>query len=221
LHEVIQVEGLHKSYGAVKAVDDVDLIVEEGEIFGMVGPNGAGKTTTIECIEGLRVPDSGRVTVLGMNPQEQSSDLYELIGMQLQGSSLYPHIKVGEALDLFASFYRNPASTEDLLEVLGLADKRNVYFPKLSGGQKQRLFICLALINNPQLVFFDELTTGLDPQARRATWELVRSVREQGHTVFLTTHFMEEAETCVTAWRSWIMARLWHWVNPQINRTLC
>jgi len=194
MHEVIWVEGLHKTYGAVKAVDGVDLIVEEGEIFGMVGPNGAGKTTTIECIEGLRTPDSGKITVLGMDPQKQSSDLYELIGMQLQGSSLYPHIKVGEALELFSSFYCHPAPKDELLERLGLYGKENVYFSKLSGGQKQRLFICLALINKPQLVFFDELTTGLDPQARRATWDLVRGVREQGHTVFLTTHFMDEAE---------------------------
>jgi ABC-2 type transport system ATP-binding protein len=194
MHEVIWVEGLHKTYGAVKAVDGVDLIVEEGEIFGMVGPNGAGKTTTIECIEGLRTPDSGKITVLGMDPQKQSSDLYELIGMQLQGSSLYPHIKVGEALELFSSFYSHPAPKDELLERLGLSEKENVYFFKLSGGQKQRLFICLALINKPQLVFFDELTTGLDPQARRATWDLVRGVREQGHTVFLTTHFMDEAE---------------------------
>jgi len=194
MHDVIWVEGLHKTYGAVKAVDGVDLIVEEGEIFGMVGPNGAGKTTTIECIEGLRTPDSGKITVLGMDPQKQSSDLYELIGMQLQGSSLYPHIKVGEAIELFSSFYSHPAPKDELLERLGLSEKENVYFFKLSGGQKQRLFICLALINKPQLVFFDELTTGLDPQARRATWDLVRGVREQGHTVFLTTHFMDEAE---------------------------
>ena len=194
MHEVIWVEGLHKTYGAIKAVDGVDLIVEEGEIFGMVGPNGAGKTTTIECIEGLRTPDSGKITVLGMDPQKQGSDLYELIGMQLQGSSLYPHIKVGEALELFSSFYSHPAPKDELLERLGLSEKENVYFSKLSGGQKQRLFICLALINKPQLVFFDELTTGLDPQARRATWDLVRGVREQGHTVFLTTHFMDEAE---------------------------
>jgi len=194
MHDVIWVEGLRKTYGAIKAVDGVDLIVEEGEIFGMVGPNGAGKTTTIECIEGLRTPDSGKITVLGMDPQKQSSDLYELIGMQLQGSSLYPHIKVGEALELFSSFYSHPAPKDELLERLGLSEKENVYFSKLSGGQKQRLFICLALINKPQLVFFDELTTGLDPQARRATWDLVRGVREQGHTVFLTTHFMDEAE---------------------------
>jgi len=194
MHEVIWVEGLHKTYGAIKAVDGVDLIVEEGEIFGMVGPNGAGKTTTIECIEGLRTPDSGKITVLGMDPQKQGSDLYELIGMQLQGSSLYPHIKVGEALELFSSFYSHPAPKDELLERLGLSEKENIYFSKLSGGQKQRLFICLALINKPQLVFFDELTTGLDPQARRATWDLVRGVREQGHTVFLTTHFMDEAE---------------------------
>ena len=194
MHEVIWVEGLHKTYGAVKAVDGVDLIVEEGEIFGMVGPNGAGKTTTIECIEGLRKPDAGSIRVLGLDPQTQSTILYEQIGMQLQGSSLYPHIKVGEAVELFSSFYSHPAPKDELLERLGLSEKENVYFSKLSGGQKQRLFICLALINKPQLVFFDELTTGLDPQARRATWDLVRGVQEQGHTVFLTTHFMDEAE---------------------------
>ena len=194
MHEVIWVEGLHKTYGAIKAVDGVDLIVEEGEIFGMVGPNGAGKTTTIECIEGLRKPDAGSIRVLGLDPQTQSTILYEQTGMQLQGSSLYPHIKVGEALELFSSFYSHPAPKDELLERLGLSEKENVYFSKLSGGQKQRLFICLALINKPQLVFFDELTTGLDPQARRATWDLVRGVREQGHTVFLTTHFMDEAE---------------------------
>ena len=194
MHEVIWVEGLHKTYGAVKAVDGVDLIVEEGEIFGMVGPNGAGKTTTIECIEGLRKPDAGSIRVLGLDPQTQSTILYEQIGMQLQGSSLYPHIKVGEAVELFSSFYSHPVPKDELLERLGLSEKENVYFSKLSGGQKQRLFICLALINKPRLVFFDELTTGLDPQARRATWDLVRGVREQGHTVFLTTHFMDEAE---------------------------
>ena len=194
MHEVIWVEGLHKTYGAVKAVDGVDLIVEEGEIFGMVGPNGAGKTTTIECIEGLRKPDAGSIRVLGLDPQTQSTILYEQTGMQLQGSSLYPHIKVGEAVELFSSFYSHPAPKDELLERLGLSEKESVYFSKLSGGQKQRLFICLALINKPQLVFFDELTTGLDPQARRATWDLVRGVREQGHTVFLTTHFMDEAE---------------------------
>ena len=194
MHEVIWVEGLHKTYGAVKAVDGVDLIVEEGEIFGMVGPNGAGKTTTIECIEGLRKPDAGSIRVLGLDPQTQSTILYEQIGMQLQGSSLYPHIKVGEAVELFSSFYSHPAPKDELLERLGLSEKESVYFSKLSGGQKQRLFICLALINKPQLVFFDELTTGLDPQARRATWDLVRGVQEQGHTVFLTTHFMDEAE---------------------------
>ena len=194
MHEVIWVEGLHKTYGAIKAVDGVDLIVEEGEIFGMVGPNGAGKTTTIECIEGLRKPDAGSIRVLGLDPQTQSTILYEQTGMQLQGSSLYPHIKVGEAVELFSSFYSHPAPKDELLERLGLSEKESVYFSKLSGGQKQRLFICLALINKPQLVFFDELTTGLDPQARRATWDLVRGVREQGHTVFLTTHFMDEAE---------------------------
>ncbi len=194
MNEVIHVEKLSKFYNAVKAIDGIDLVVLEGEIFGMVGPNGAGKTTTIECIEGLRTPDDGTINVLGMDPQKQRSSLYQMIGMQLQGSSLNPKIKVEEAMDLFSSFYSNHYPTSKLLELLGLMDKRTTYFSKLSGGQKQRLFICLALVNNPRLVFFDELTTGLDPQARRATWDLIRGIRNRGQTVFITTHFMEEAE---------------------------
>ncbi len=191
---VVQVEHLHKVYGSTVAVDDVSFEVYEREIFGMVGPNGAGKTTTIECIEGLRRPESGHVRVLGLDPQRDGYALRSRIGIQLQESALQDRLKVWEALDLFASFYPRSAGWQPLLEQLGLADRRNTPFAKLSGGQKQRLFIALALVNDPDVVFLDELTTGLDPQARRAMWDLVRQIRDRGKTVFLTTHFMEEAE---------------------------
>jgi ABC-2 type transport system ATP-binding protein len=191
---VIEVEDLHKAYGQTRAVDGVSFTVGQGEVFGMVGPNGAGKTTTIECIEGLRRPDRGRLRVLGHDPHEDRSALAGRIGVQLQQASLPARLRVGEALDLFAAFYPRPAEPAELLERLGLADKRSAPVAKLSGGQRQRLFIALALINQPDLVFLDELTTGLDPQARRSMWDLVREVRHQGRTVFLTTHFMEEAE---------------------------
>ena len=194
MREIVRVEHLSKAYGPVRAVDGVDLQIHQGEIFGMVGPNGAGKTTTIECIEGLRRQDQGLVRVLDLDPQSQRAELYERIGMQLQSSSLDPHIRVAEALDLFSSFYHHALPWEELLDLLGLEDKKNTAFSRLSGGQKQRLLICLALINDPEVVFLDELTTGLDPQARRATWDLVSGIRERGKTVFLTTHFMEEAE---------------------------
>jgi len=190
----ITVENLRKVYGEVVAVDGISFEVHEGEIFGMVGPNGAGKTTTIECIEGLRVPDGGDIRVWSLDPQRDGYELRERIGVQLQESALPDRLKVWEALDLFASFYRRSVDWVPLLERLGIADKRNTAFAKLSGGQKQRLFIALALINDPELVFLDELTTGLDPQARRAMWDLVRDIREQGKTVFLITHYMEEAE---------------------------
>ncbi|MFQ5604927.1 MAG: ABC transporter ATP-binding protein [bacterium] len=193
-NKIIRVENLHKSYGAVTAVKDLSFEVEEGEIFGMVGPNGAGKTTTIECIEGLRQPSHGHVQVLEMNPFQNGHTLRERIGIQLQESNLPHHLKVWEALDLFAAFYARAIDWSVLLEQLNLADKIDAYFDKLSGGQKQRLFIALSLVNDPELVFFDELTTGLDPQARRSMWDLVRSIRDRGKTVFLTTHFMEEAE---------------------------
>lgn len=193
-NKVIEVEKLRKTYGSVVAVDEISFEVNEGDIFGMVGPNGAGKTTTIECIEALRKPDKGRLKVLGLNPQQHAYALRERIGVQLQESALQNHLKVWEALDLFTSFYSNPADWRTLLEKLNLAEKANTSFNKLSGGQKQRLFIALSLVNNPELVFFDELTTGLDPQARRTMWDLVRDIREQGKTVLLTTHFMEEAE---------------------------
>ena len=191
---VVQVEELRKVYGSVVAIDDISFEVYEGEIFGMVGPNGAGKTTTIECIEGLRQPDSGHTKVLGLDPQRDGYDLRGRIGVQLQEAVLQDRIKVWEALDLFASFYPRTTDWETLLEQVGLAEKRNAHFAKLSGGQKQRLFIVLALINDPELVFLDELTTGLDPRARHAMWDLVQEIRKGGKTVFLTTHFMEEAE---------------------------
>ncbi|MEW6568182.1 MAG: ABC transporter ATP-binding protein [Chloroflexota bacterium] len=191
---VILVEHLHKSYDAVKAVDDISFQVEAGEIFGMVGPNGAGKTTTIECLEGLRRPDRGHLRVLGLDPQADGYALRERIGIQLQESALPPRLKVWEALGLFASFYHRTVDASTLLEKFGLADKRNGAFGTLSGGQRQRLFIILALLNDPEVVFLDELTTGLDPQGRHTMWELVREIRAQGKTVVLTTHFMEEAE---------------------------
>jgi ABC-2 type transport system ATP-binding protein len=191
---VLDVQALRKQYGPLTAVDGVSFTVEAGEIFGMVGPNGAGKTTTIECCEGLRRPDSGQVTALGLDPQTAGGELRQRIGMQLQESALPPRIRVWEALDLFASFYHRPTDWKKLLDRLGLVEKRNAAFVSLSGGQKQRLYIALSLINDPELVFLDELTTGLDPQARRSMWDLVREVRSGGKTVCLTTHFMEEAE---------------------------
>jgi ABC-2 type transport system ATP-binding protein len=191
---IVQVERLRELYGATVAVDEVSFDVREGEIFGMVGPNGAGKTTTIECLEGLRKPDRGTLRVLGMDPQREGQALCLRIGMQLQQSNLPDRMQVWEALDLYSSFYPQAADWKELLVRLGLEEKRNTAFSKLSGGQKQRLFIALALLPDPQLVFLDELTTGLDPQARHAIWDLVRDVRAKGKTVLLTTHFMEEAE---------------------------
>jgi ABC-2 type transport system ATP-binding protein len=192
---VIEVSGVRKTYRSVVAVDDVSFEVRDGEIFGLIGPNGAGKTTTMECVEGLRTPDRGRISVLGLDPVRDLYALRNRMGVQLQEAHLQKRIKVWEAVHLWASLYRKPPSDGDrILEQLGLVDKRNAWFIKLSGGQKQRLFIALALINDPEVVFLDELTTGLDPQARRAIWELVRGIRERGKTVFLTTHLMEEAE---------------------------
>jgi ABC-2 type transport system ATP-binding protein len=191
---IIHVEGLRKVYGTTVAVDNVSFEVSEGEIFGMVGPNGAGKTTTIECLEGLRKPDSGKVSVLGVDPQRESQILRKHTGIQLQQSNLPERMRVWEALDLYASFYPKVSDWNELLARLGLDEKRNTPFSKLSGGQKQRLFIALALLPDPQLVFLDELTTGLDPQARHAIWDMVLGVREKGKTILLTTHYMEEAE---------------------------
>lgn len=194
MESIVKVEGLRKTYGAAVAVDELSFEVNEGEIFGMVGPNGAGKTTTIECLEGLRKPDRGMVRVLGVDPQLEGQALCLRVGMQLQQSNLPDRIKVWEALDLYASFYPQAVDWKELLTQLGLEEKRNTPFSKLSGGQKQRLFIAMALLPDPQLIFLDELTTGLDPQARHVIWDLVRDVRSRGKTVVLTTHFMEEAE---------------------------
>ena len=191
---VIQVRGIRKTYGHTLAVDDVSFEVERAEIFGLIGPNGAGKTTTMECVEGVRRPDRGTITVLGLDPVRQAHALQQRIGVQLQEAQLQKRIKVREAVALWSSLYRTSVNGDDLLTQLGLGEKRNAWFMTLSGGQKQRLFIALALINDPEVVFLDELTTGLDPQARRAIWELVRGIRSRGKTVFLTTHLMEEAE---------------------------
>jgi ABC-2 type transport system ATP-binding protein len=191
---VISVSGLSKHYGTLRAVDGVTLDVQQGEIFGLIGPNGAGKTTTMECIEGLRAPDAGRVSVLGLDPRRETAALLPRIGVQLQEAQLQKRITVREAVDLWSALYRTRVDGYQLLAQLGLGGKSRARFMTLSGGQKQRLFIALALINDPEVVFLDELTTGLDPQARRAIWELVRGIRDRGKTVFLTTHLMEEAE---------------------------
>jgi ABC-2 type transport system ATP-binding protein len=191
---VIQVSGIRKTYGTTVAVAGVSFEVAEGEIFGLIGPNGAGKTTTMECVEGVRRPDHGHIKILGLDPFRDTYRLQNLIGVQLQQAQLQKRIKVWEAVDLWASLYPKPVNGDRLLEQLGLANKRNALFMTLSGGQKQRLFIALALINDPEVVFLDELTTGLDPQSRRAIWDLIRGIRDRGKTVFMTTHLMEEAE---------------------------
>jgi len=191
---VIEVAHLRKLYGSTVAVDDVSFEVFEGEIFGLIGPNGAGKTTTMECVEGVRRADAGRTRVLGLDPARDVHPLQTRIGVQLQQAQLQKRIRVREAVDLWASLYPRTVDGRELLAQLGLTEKRNASFMSLSGGQKQRLFIALALINDPEVVFLDELTTGLDPQARRAIWDLVNGIRGRGKTVFLTTHLMEEAE---------------------------
>ena len=194
MEPVILVNGLSKRYGDIVAVDDISLEVRRGEIFGIVGPNGAGKTTTVEMLQGLRHPDGGTVSVLGLDPRRDVAELRQRVGTQLQAAVLPERMKVWEALDLYASFYRSPQDPEALLRDWGLIEKRNAAFENLSGGQRQRLFIALALIGSPELVFLDELTTGLDPQARRATWDLIRTIQAAGVTVVLITHFMDEAE---------------------------
>jgi len=191
---VIEVAHVRKAYGLTVAVEDVSFVVGEGEIFGILGPNGAGKTTTMECLSGLRVPDAGMIRVLGLDPQRDRRALREFVGVQLQGGSMPPKLTVGELVDLFASFYESPADAGELLDLLGLTAKHDDYYKRLSGGQKQRLSIALALIGNPQVAILDELTTGLDPQARRETWRLIESVRDRGVTIVLVTHFMDEAE---------------------------
>ena len=191
---IITVENLHKSYGDVVAVDDVSFTVQPGEIFGVIGPNGAGKTTIVETLMGLREPDRGTVRVMDLDPLTQGRKLRQRIGIQLQEAVLPDQIKVWEALDLFASFYDHTVDGDTLIDQWGLTEKRNNRFGQLSGGQKQRLFIALSLLNDPEIVFLDEITTGLDPQARRKTWDLIRAIRDRGVTVILVTHFMDEAQ---------------------------
>ncbi|WFE21741.1 ABC transporter ATP-binding protein [Solwaraspora sp. WMMD937] len=191
---VIEIEHLHKRYGDLVAVDDVSFTVDEGEIFGILGRNGAGKTTTVECALGLRRPDRGAVRVLGLDPQRDGARLRQRLGAQLQESQLPERIKVWEALELYSSFYRQPADWRELLDLLGLSARHDARFGQLSGGQKQRLSVALALVGDPKVAFLDELTTGLDPAARRDTWGLVESVRNRGVTLVLVTHLMEEAE---------------------------
>jgi len=191
---VIDVRGLCKTYGDLVAVDDLDLPVEDGEIFGIVGPNGAGKTSTVECITGLRVPDSGTIRVLGYDPMTDRAEVRQRVGVQLQECALPVKIRVGEVLELFGSFYPRAVDTNELAEALGLASHRRAYYRELSGGLKQRLSIALALVGNPELAVLDELTTGLDPHARQETWALIESVRARGVTVVVVTHSMEEVE---------------------------
>ena len=194
---VIDVQNLHKTYGDTVAVDDVSFTVHEGEIFGILGPNGAGKTTTVECIEGLRAPDSGQISVLGLDPRRDRPELTQRLGVQLQDSQLPDQLRVAEALRLNSAFYRNPADWHALMDTLGLTSKSKTPFGKLSGGQKQRLSIALALLGSPQVAVLDELTTGLDPQARRDTWELIEGVRDRGVTIVLVTHFIHRGDVVV------------------------
>jgi ABC-2 type transport system ATP-binding protein len=191
---VVSVDHLRVRYGDTLAVNDVSLTINRGEIFGILGPNGAGKTTTVECIGGLRDPEAGTLSVLGVDPRGRRDALRELVGVQLQASELPDKMRVSEALELFASFYATPADPDQLLRSLGLEGKRDARFANLSGGQRQRLSIALALIGRPELAILDELTTGLDPQSRRETWKLIEGIRDEGVTVILVTHFMEEAE---------------------------
>jgi len=190
----VEIAHLRKSYGTVVAVDDVSFSVTEGEIFGILGPNGAGKTTTVECATGLRSPDSGMIRLLGLDPRTDRDQIRAIVGVQLQESAFPAKLRVGEILEEFRSFYRQPADVSDLVETLGLADKRRAYYRSLSGGQRQRLSVALALIGAPKIAVLDEMTTGLDPQARRDTWQLIEGVRDRGVTIVLVTHFMEEAE---------------------------
>ncbi len=191
---VVNVQGLRKTYGTVKAVDGVSFSVDSQEVFGLLGPNGAGKTTTIECIAGLRTLDEGSITVLGIDPSRQRKALYQRIGVQLQETSFQDKIRVYELCGLFSSFYPHPIPFESLLTRFSLMEKKNAYVQNLSGGQRQRLSIILALISNPEVIVLDELTTGLDPQSRRDMWAYIQQLKQEGRTVLITTHYMEEAE---------------------------
>ncbi len=195
MESVIQVEGLVKRYGSLTAVDDISFTVESGEVFGILGPNGAGKTTTLEILEGLQRPTEGRASVLGMDLQRHSSQLKERIGVQLQAAAYFDHLSLAELLQLFGSFYRRCVPADDLLSKVGLYERRTSLLRKLSGGQKQAFTLAAALVNDPELVILDEPTTGLDPRARREIWDLIRLIKDEGKTVVLTTHYMEEAAT--------------------------
>lgn len=191
---VVSVENLRKSYGDVNAVDGISLCVSRGEIFGIVGPNGAGKTTTMDCIVNMRRPDSGFISVLGLDPLKQRRSLLKKVGIQQQESELPDRMKVREAIELFSCFHGNSTDADGILSRLELSDKKESYFSALSGGQKKRLFVALSLVGDPEIVFFDELTSGLDPRSRHSMWDLVRGLRDDGKTVFLSTHYMDEAE---------------------------
>jgi len=191
---VVHVEGLRKSYGQTRAVDGVSFDVRPGQVFGLLGPNGAGKTTTVEILEGLRTPDGGTVRVLGIDVARDPDALKERIGVSLQTAALYPKLTVAELLDLFRGFYRRGRPTAQLIAMLDLEEKRNTRTSDLSGGQRQRLAVALALVNDPEILFLDEPTTGLDPAARRSLWDIVQSLRAEGKSIVLTTHYMEEAE---------------------------
>jgi len=190
----IEVRHLRKTYRATVAVDDVSFSVRDGEIFGILGPNGAGKTTTVECVIGLRSPDAGDIRVMGLDPRVDREELHVIVGAQLQASALPGQLKVGEILDLYHSFYPEAADLGEITDSLGLAEKRNAYYKSLSGGLKQRVSVALALIGNPRVAVLDEMTTGLDPQARRDTWQLIEQVRDRDVTIILVTHYMDEAE---------------------------
>jgi ABC-2 type transport system ATP-binding protein len=190
----VEITHLRKTYGTLVAVDDITLSVAEGEIFGILGPNGAGKTTTVECAIGLRSPDEGTIRLMGLDPQTQKDEVHQIVGVQLQSAALPPKLRVGEILDMYRSFYRDPADVGELTNALGLKAKRDDYYRSLSGGQRQRLSVALALIGQPKIAVLDEMTTGLDPQARRDAWELIEQIRDRGVTIVLVTHFMEEAE---------------------------
>ena len=193
-NSILQVENLVKRYGEVEAVRGVSFNVEEGEVFGLLGPNGAGKTSTIEIMEGLRTPDSGRVSVCGLDPQKNPQELKHEIGAALQSTSLPDKLRVIEALRLFASFYRRQRNPEELLKRFGLQEKRNTFYIQLSGGQKQRLALAMALVNDPKVLFFDEPTAGLDPQVRREIYDIIEELRREKKTIVMTTHYIEEAE---------------------------
>jgi ABC-2 type transport system ATP-binding protein len=190
----VEVTHLRKVYRETVAVDDVSLSVAEGEIFGILGPNGAGKTTTVECVIGLRVPDAGSIRIMGVDPAGNRESLHAIVGAQLQDSALPAKLRVWEIIELYRSFYRRPADVGELVGALGLAEKRESYYRSLSGGQKQRLSVVLALIGAPKVAVLDEMTAGLDPPARRDTWDVIGGIRERGVTILLVTHFMEEAQ---------------------------